>query len=144
MDENEELFSVDSVKEPEGPTKEELELLKNQEDEERRLAELQRRQRRDSIRALGFDVQESVCPHCHERGGLIIAEEGKRPAGLGLLRLLVPRLGNCGAVLHCFSCGRDTSLPGIRERLAVPALILLFMALIVAGDILLMKYLCTY
>lgn len=137
-----ELFSQDRRQpqpgqdSPFGPTREA---------EERRLMELQRRQRQESIRALGFDVLESHCPHCGENYCMVIKDPGKPlPAFLKPFKWLLPGLRGTGAVLHCFACDRDSALPSLLAELSFPILICLFIALIGLADLWLMAFVCHY
>lgn len=119
-----------------GPTKREEEI---------RLHELQKKQREDSLRLLGYDVLSSHCPHCQEKFSLIIADEGKEiPFSLRWLTFLVPRLRRTEVTLHCVSCDRDYKTPSLLAELAIPLLLILFILAVIAGDAILISFLCRY
>ncbi|MBO7543585.1 hypothetical protein J6T93_06750 [bacterium] len=119
-----------------GPTKRE---------EERRLLELQKKQRHESLELLGYDVLESHCPHCHEKFSLMIIDPGKEiPRRLRFLSFLVPRIRRTEATLRCVSCGKDYKTPSLLSELSVPLVLIATIALIILGDGILLSFLCRY
>ena len=139
MSQNDNFFSQELAKEKEnlfGPSKRE---------EEKRLMELQKQQRKESLELLGYDVLEAHCPKCGENYCMTIKEPGKKlPRLFGLSALLFPRLRRTETVLHCFSCDSDITTPSFYRELVAPLAILLILVLLGVVDIWLINFVCTY
>ncbi|MBR5623552.1 hypothetical protein IKW72_00895 [bacterium] len=121
---------------PFGPTKREL---------EKKYLELQKKQREESLRILGYDVLDSHCPHCQEKYCLFIEDEGKQiPASLRFLTIFVPRLKNTEVTLRCTSCDKEYTTPSLLFELAIPIALIALIAAVIIGDAVLISFLCRY
>ncbi|MBQ7554968.1 hypothetical protein IJS98_00745 [bacterium] len=130
------VMTTESEKNIFGPTKRE---------EERRLLELQKKQRQESLELLGFDALESHCPYCGEKYSLMIVDPGKEiPAHMKFLSFLLPRMRRTSATLKCVSCGKEYKTPSLLSEISVPIVVLVMVALIILGDCILLSYLCRY
>ena len=114
-------------------------------EEERRLQELQKKQRQESLDLLGFDALESHCPHCKEKYSLMISDAGREvPEKIMPLVFFIFRLRRTEVTLHCVSCGKEYKTPSLLKELCVPLLIVATVALVVLADCVLLSYLCRY
>ncbi|MBO7435942.1 hypothetical protein J6U76_08145 [bacterium] len=121
---------------PFGPTKREL---------EKKYLELQRKQREESLRVLGYDVLDSHCPHCQEKYCLFIEDEGKEiPPSLRFLTIFIPRLKNTEVTLRCTSCDKEYKTPSLLAELAIPIALIGLIAAVIIGDAVLISFLCRY
>ncbi|MBR5901141.1 hypothetical protein IKZ40_02205 [bacterium] len=121
---------------PFGPTKREL---------EKKYLELQKKQREESLRVLGYDVLDSHCPHCQEKYCLFIEDEGKEiPSSLRFLTIFVPRLKNTEVTLRCTSCDKEYTTPSLLAELAIPIVLIGLVAAVIIGDAVLISFLCRY